>query len=279
MYPKLARSYPEARLSRWMGHRPSFPDSLPVIDRSGLPGARREPEARELARLIALGPFDLARGPLLRIAVLRLDSQDHALVLSMHHIVSDAWSLGLFLGEFAALYTAFVSGQPSPLPEPRIQLKDFVRWQRRWFGGGRLESETAHWRGRLAGMPAELELPADRPRPAVQSFRGSSWSFRIQGAPFEALRDLASRHGATLFMTLLAVYETLLLRYTGREDMVIGTAVAHRDRPELEGLIGFLVNTLVLRTDLSGDPGFVEGLERVKETVLDAHAHQDLPFE
>jgi amino acid adenylation domain-containing protein len=258
---------------------PDRPQPLPVIDLSGLPAARREAEAREQALAETQRPFALARGPLLRMVLLHLGTEDHLLAVTMHHIVSDAWSIGVFLGELAALYAAFQAGRPSPLPEPRVQLRDFVLWQRRQLQGDRLDAEIEHWRRRLQGASAELDLPADRPRPPVQSFHGASWSFRVPGETAAAARHLSSRRGTTLFMTLLAAFEALLLRSTGREDLVVGTVVAQRDRPELEGLIGFLINTLVLRTDLSGDPAAAECFERVRETVLEAHAHQDLPFE
>ncbi|HKV12992.1 MAG TPA: amino acid adenylation domain-containing protein [Thermoanaerobaculia bacterium] len=258
---------------------PDRAEPLPVIDLSGLAGTRREAEAREQVLGETQRPFDLARGPLLRMVLLHLSTEDHLLTVTMHHIVSDAWSVGVFLSELAALYAAFQAGRRSPLPEPRVQLRDFVLWQRRQLQGDRLEAEIEHWRRRLQEAPAELDLPADRPRPPVQSFHGASWSFRIPGGETTAARHLSSQHGATLFMTLLAAFEAQLLRYTGREDLVIGTVVAQRDRPELEGLMGFLINTLVLRTDLAGDPAAAECLERVRETVLEAHAHQNLPFE
>ena len=258
---------------------PFQPQPQPLVDLSALPAARREAEARALVHAETLRPFQLARGPLLRTVLLRLDGEDHVLVLTMHHIVSDAWSIGVLLGELATHYETLRSGSPSPLPAPRVQLRDFILWQRRQLQGDRLEAEIEHWRQRLRGAPAELDLPADRPRPPMQSYRGASWPFRVPRETAEAARRLASRHGATLFMTLLAAFEALLLRYTGREDMVLGTVVAQRDRPELEGLIGFLINTLVLRTDLSVDPPAAECLERIRETVLEAHAHQDLPFE
>ncbi|HKH45274.1 MAG TPA: amino acid adenylation domain-containing protein, partial [Thermoanaerobaculia bacterium] len=209
--------------------------------------------------------------PLLRTALLRLGNKEHALLLCMHHIVSDGWSMGLLFQELTALY------ERSPLPELPIQYTDFAVWQRGRLAGEALEQELAWWRERLAGAPALLELPTDRPRPAAQSFRGGKVEIALSGSA--EIAALSRRSGATLFMTLLAAFDALLSRLTGQLDVVVGSPVAGRDRTELEGLIGFFVNTLVLRTDLSGDPGFAGILERVRQATIGAYTHQELPFE
>jgi non-ribosomal peptide synthetase component F len=259
---------------------PVSPRPLPVVDLGGLEPARRDEAARALAAEEAWRSFDLQRGFLARMVLLRLGAEDHVVLLTLHHIVSDGWSVGVFLREFVALYEAFRAGGSSPLPELPIQYKDFARWQRRWLTGERLLAEVEHWRLRLAGAPPEIELPTDRPRPAVQSFRGG-----MEGLPAlprslgEELEALAVRRGVTLFQILLAAFGTLLMRHSRQSDILLGTAMANRNRPEVEGLIGFFVNTLVLRLDLGGDPPFRDLLERVREVTLDAYAHQDLPFE
>ncbi|HEX6864352.1 MAG TPA: AMP-binding protein, partial [Thermoanaerobaculia bacterium] len=231
-------------------------------------------EAAERAR-----PFDLEEGPLFRTTLLGLAPEDHALLTNTHHIVSDGWSIEILVRELAALYPAALSGEASPLPPLPLQYADYARWQRRWFEGEALAEQLSWWKERLAGPPPALELPADRPRPAVRSSRGASESAGFPAALGEALERLGQRSGATLFMTLLAAWKTLLLRMTGQEDVVVGTPVANRGRAEVEGLIGFFVNTLVLRTDLAGDPPFTGLLARVREGALGAYSHQDLPFD
>ena len=258
---------------------PEMSLTLPVEDLQELPEAEREAEAQRLLTEEAQRPFDLEKGPLLRAALLRLDEEEHVLLLTMHHIVSDGWSMGVFNRELAVLYEAFSVGKPSPLPELPIQYADFAVWQREWLQGEVLEEQLAYWREHLGGDLSVLELPTDRPRPAAQSFRGATQSFVLSGDLTESLKALSRREGVTLFMTLLAAFKTLLYRYTGQEDVVVGSPIAGRNRSEIEGLIGFFVNTLVLRTDLSGNPTFRELLERVREVALGAHARQDLPFE
>jgi len=251
---------------------------LPVIDLGGLADAQRETEIRRLAGVEAGRPFDLGQGPLVRVMLLRLDDQDHVLLLTLHHIVADGWSMGVCVRELAVLYTAFMAGAPSPLPELPIQYADFAHWQRQWFQGGVLEQQLSYWRTQLAELPV-LHVPTDRPRPAVQTFRGATEAFTLPGPLSESLVALSRREEVTPFMTLLAAFQTLLARYSGQDDVVVGSPIANRNRAETEGLIGFFVNSLVLRTDLSGAPSFRELLRRVREVCLGAYAHQDLPFE
>jgi len=258
---------------------PDLTIPLPVVDLTGLPEAEREPEALRQAREQARRPFDLARGPLLRARLLRLGEEDHVALMIMHHIASDGWSTGVLVQEIAALYDAFSHDRPSLLPELPIQYADFAHWQRNWLQGEILEAQLDYWKQQLKGLPPLLELPTDRPRPALQSFHGAHHTFILPKSLSEACKALGQQEGATLFMTMLAAFQTLLYRYTGQEDISVGTPIANRNRAELEGLIGFFVNTLVLCTDLSGEPSFRELLKRVREAALGAYAHQDLPFE
>jgi amino acid adenylation domain-containing protein len=252
---------------------------MPVLALGSLPDGARQAERRRLAAAAACRLFDLERGPLLRAILLRLSGAEHVLLLALHHIVSDGWSQRIFLGELAALYAAFAAGLPSPLPELPIQYADFAVWQREWLRGEALETHLAFWRRQLAGAPALLELPLDRPRPAVQSFHGAQRTAELPPSLTGELRALGRRQGVTLFMSLLAAFSTLLARYAGRDEVLIGTPIANRNRVETEGLIGCFVNTLVLRIDLAGDPTGGELLGRVREVTLAAYAHQDLPFE
>jgi amino acid adenylation domain-containing protein len=252
---------------------------LPVADLSTLPEAIR---GAERSRLILRDkrPFDLARGPLLRAGLLKLGPEEHALLLDMHHIVSDGWSFGIFFRELGALYGAFRERRPSPLPELPVQFADFAVWQREWLREGPvLDEQIAWWRERLAGCPPALELPTDRPRPAVQSHRGGRVVKRLPPDLVARLRELSRREGVSMFMTLLAGFQLLLSRLSGQDDVVVGSPSAGRGRTEIEGLIGLFLNTLVLRTDLSGDPTFRELLVRVRDGVLGAYRYQDLPFE
>ena len=234
--------------------------------------------ARGLVAADAAAPFDLAAGPLIRASVIRLGPAGHVLALSMHHVVSDEWSAGIFRRELGVLYEAFGRGEPDPLPPLVVQYADFAVWQRRWLAGEVLAGQLAYWRGRLAGAPV-LELPADRPRPPVRSTAGAVASSAFPVETAAGLRAVARGGGATMFMTLLAAYAVLLGRYSGQDDVVVGTPVANRNHAGTEDLIGFFVNTLVMRADLSGDPEFTGLLGRVREVALGAYAHQDLPFE
>ncbi|HEX8178335.1 MAG TPA: condensation domain-containing protein, partial [Pyrinomonadaceae bacterium] len=252
---------------------------LAVRDLSDQPEAEREREAIRLATEEAQRPFDLARGPLVRAALLRLDETEHVLLFTLHHIISDGWSMGVLVRELVALYTAYAAEQESPLAALPVQYADFAVWQRGWLTGEVLDKQLAYWRKQLGDEPPTLELPTDHARPPVQSFRGATETLSFSPELTEALRHLSRRADATLFMTLLAAFQALLHRYTKQPDILVGTPIANRTRAELEPLIGFFVNTLVLRADCSGNPTFRELLARVRATTLDAYAHQDLPFE
>jgi amino acid adenylation domain-containing protein len=252
---------------------------LLVSDLGHLPEAERLKQAHSIATEEARQPFELRHGPLYRARLLRLGDEDHLLLFTMHHIITDGWGLGVLLREVGTLYEAFANGLPSPLPPLPIQYADFAHWQRRQLVGEMLDSHLPYWQQRLSGRPAALELPTDRPRPAIQSFRGGGERLLLPAKLTEQLKAMARREGVTLFMLLLAVFKVLLHRYTGEEDIIIGCPIANRNRLETEGLIGFFVNMLVLRTDLSGSPTFRQLLARVRTTALEAYAHQDLPFE
>ncbi|HEY1270474.1 MAG TPA: condensation domain-containing protein, partial [Terriglobales bacterium] len=258
---------------------PPVDRKLAVSDLGGLQPRERESEAQRLASEEAHRPFDLSRGPLLRASLVRLGGEEHLLFLNLHHVVSDRWSIGILSQELAALYEAYRSNQSPALPDLPVQYADFAVWQRQWLKGAVLEEQLAYWKSQLAGAPAMLELATDRPRPAVQSFRGGMLSHQLSVALSEQLEGLSRREGATLFMTMMAAFQLLLARYSGREDIVVGTPIAARNHAEIESLIGFFVNTLPLRADLSGNPTFRELLQQVRERSLGAYAHQELPFE
>jgi len=253
--------------------------ALPIVDLRELPEPERESEVQRLATNEAQRPFDLAEGPLVRTTVLRLGENEHVGLLTMHHIVSDGWSTGILIREMAVLYDAFCSDRPASLPELPIQYADFAHWQRIWLDGEVLDTQLTYWKQQLLGAPALLELPADHPRPAVQTFRGAHQSILLPKTVGDGLKALSRQEGVTLFMTLLAAFTILLHGYTNQDDLVVGTPTANRNRLEIEGLIGFFVNTLVLRTNLSDNPSFRDLLRRVREVCLGAYAHQDLPFE
>ncbi len=258
---------------------PSLNISLPIVDLQSLPEFEQSTLVERLANEEAIRPFDLSNSPLLRVTLLRLGEKSHVLLVTMHHIVSDGWSIGIFIRELSALYKAFSTKAPSPLPELPIQYADFAVWQRQWLSGEVLETQLNYWKQQLAEAPPILELPSDRPRPTVQTFRGSIEGFELNPNLTRKLNTLSQQSGTTLFMILLAAFVTLLSRYSGQEDIVVGSPIANRHRREIESLIGFFVNTLVLRIDLKGNPSFSELLARVRQVALDAYAHQDLPFE
>ncbi|HEX2079665.1 MAG TPA: amino acid adenylation domain-containing protein, partial [Longimicrobium sp.] len=253
--------------------------ALPVEDLSALSEADREAALRRRAGEEARRAFDLSAGPLFRAALLRLGAEDHVLLLSMHHIVSDGWSMGVLFRELSALYAAYREGGESPLPELGVQYADYAVWQREQLAGEVLDRQLAYWRERLAGAPGLLELPTDHPRPPVQTYRGATVPVELSVELLERLQALGRREGATLYMVLLGAFQVLLSKYSGSEDIVVGSPIAGRTRGEVEELIGFFVNTLVLRTDLGGDPSFREVLGRAREATLGAYEHQELPFE
>jgi amino acid adenylation domain-containing protein len=253
--------------------------TVTVVDLQHLSGSEKVIASQELAQNQAIQPFDLAGEPLIRITLLVLSETEHLLLVCMHHIVSDGWSMEVFLQELTSLYNAYIQGLSSPLNPLSIQYGDFTLWQRQWLQGEVLQQQLDYWQKQLAGAPALLSLPTDRPRPNQQSFAGGHLPFSLSWELTEKLTQLTQEQGVTLFMTLLTAYAVLLYRYTEQEDILIGTPIANRNRSELEGLIGFFVNTLVLRIDLSGKPNFNQLLGRVREMAMDAYAHQDLPFE
>jgi amino acid adenylation domain-containing protein len=258
---------------------PPQPLAVPVIDISHLPDAERTAEAQRLADEESIQPFDLSRGPLFRVQLVRLAKEEHLLLFTMHHIISDGWSLQVLGRELGTLYQAYKSGQTSPLPELPIQYADFAVWQREWLQGEVLEKQLNYWREKLGGDLPELELPFDHARPARQSFRGEAEGIELNAEVSRRVKEIAREQGTTLFMTLLAAFNVLLWRYTGQEDLLVGTPIANRTRSETENLIGFFVNTLVLRTEMNASSSFRDLLEQVRETTLGAYDHQDVPFE
>jgi amino acid adenylation domain-containing protein len=284
----------ERIVARHEALRTTFPETdgvpaqrIAAVEESSFPFVEHDlegrPEApRELGRLVAEeagAPFDLARGPLVRGRLIRLAADDHVLLITMHHIVSDGWSMGIFSRELSALYGAFARGDADPLPPLPVQYADYAAWQRRWVDGDLLRMQADYWTETLAGAPELLELPTDHPRPARQDFAGASLQIELDEGLTAALKTLGQRHGATLYMTLLAGWAAVLARLSGQDEVVVGTPSANRGHAEIEGLIGFFVNTLPLRVDLSGSPRVGELLGRVKERSLGAQHHQDIPFE
>ncbi|QSQ17130.1 non-ribosomal peptide synthetase [Myxococcus landrumensis] len=258
---------------------PSLSLPLTCVDLRQVPVDEREERLTQLSEEEARQPFDLSRGPLVRVALLRADDRKHILLLTMHHIVSDGWSMDVLFRELNALYTAFTRDESSPLAPMPIQYADFAVWQRQWLQGERLEAQLTYWKEQLSGAPPFLPLPTDFPRPAIQSLQGAVARRGLPLALLDSLKRLGKKEGTTLFMTLLAGFQVLLRRYSGQTDISVGTPIANRNRAELEGLIGFFVNSLVMRTDVSGAPSFRELLRRVREVALGAYAHQDVPFE
>ncbi|NPD22374.1 non-ribosomal peptide synthase/polyketide synthase, partial [Corallococcus exiguus] len=250
---------------------------LTLVDLGALPVAEREAEAQGRAAAEAARPFDLSRGPLLRASLIRMDAREHVLLMTMHHIVSDGWSMDVLVREVAGLYGSFVQGRSSPLPKLPVQYADFAVWQRSWLQGEVLEAQLGYWKQQLSGAPALLELPTDKPRPAVQSQRGASLPVHLPLS--QALTDFCQREGVTPFMALLAAFQVLLSRYSGQEDVSVGTPIAGRTRGETEGLIGLFINTLVLRSHVAPDTSFRQLLAQVRDTTLAAYEHQHLPFE
>jgi amino acid adenylation domain-containing protein len=250
-----------------------------VVSLTALPEEERNSEMLRLCVAEAHLPFDLSHGSMLRATLIVLGPNEYVLTLVMHHIASDGWSLGVFIKELGQLYSAFHSGEAASLPSLQIQYSDYANWHRHWMESGVLEAQIPYWKKTLAAPLATLELPLDRPRPAFQTHNGRRLSFKIPVNLTDSLKQLSRQQNGTLFMTLLAAFQILLVRYSGQEDVIVGTALANRDRPELADLIGFFVNNLVLRTDLSGNPTVRECIERARQTSLDAFAHQEVPFD
>ncbi|MFB2772383.1 amino acid adenylation domain-containing protein [Pelatocladus sp. BLCC-F211] len=253
--------------------------NIPIINLEHLCGQDWEAEVKQLVAKEAIKPFNLTKELLVRATLLKLNEQEHVLLVIMHHIITDGWSCGVFLRELSTLYAAFSTNQPSPLPPLPIQYADFTIWQRDRLKGEFLATQLNYWKQQLSGELPILQLPTDRPRPTVTSFNGAKQYFTLSTALTDALRQLSLQEDATLFMTLLAGFNILLYHYTDQENILIGSPIANRNRAELEGMLGLFVNTLVLRNNLSGNPSFRKFLHRVREVTLDAYAHQDLPFE
>ena len=258
---------------------PPHPLDVPVVDLAELPEPERRAEVRRMAEEEGKTPFDLERGPLLRASLLHLSDQEHVALFTVHHISSDGWSMDVLNREVTTIYEAYKLGQPSPLPELTIQYADFAVWQRQWLQGEVLDKQLNYWKKQLAGAAPLLELPTDRLRPAMQTYRGLVYGVRVSPTVVKGLRDLCRQEGATLFMTMLAAFKVLLSRYSGQDDIVVGTPISGRTRGETEDLIGFFVNSLVLRTKVPDWLTFRQLLKRVREVALGAYAHQDLPFE
>ena len=252
---------------------------IPFVDLRPFATGQREAELWRLLGTEARRSFDLSRDLMLRAHLFQMEDDEHVLLLVTHHIASDAWSTRIFLEEVSTLYEAFAAGRPSPLSELSIQYADYALWQRNKLQGPFLEKQLSYWKRQLAGSPPLLQLPTDRPRPHLQTSRGAKQSLQLSRTLVEALKPLIHREGATLFMAMLAVFQVLLHRYSGQDDILVASPIAGRNRKQIEPLIGFFVNMLVLRTDLSGDPSFLELLKRVREMTLEAYDHQDLPFE
>ncbi|MFW9261381.1 amino acid adenylation domain-containing protein [Nostoc sp. CALU 546] len=253
--------------------------TLPIFDISELSTNEQEAQVKQLALAEAQQTFDLKNDLLLRVKLLCLSEAEYVVLFTMHHIVSDGWSIGVLVRELVTLYQAFCDEQPLPLAEFPVHYVDFAAWQRQWLQKEVLQSQISYWLKHLENAPKVLELPTDHPRPAIQTYRGATYSFELSSELSVALNQFSQQQGSTLFMTLLAAFQTLLWRYTSSEDIVVGSPIANRNRAEIEGLIGFFVNTLVLRTNFAGNPTFEELLTRVREVALGAYAHQDLPFE
>ena len=274
----LRTVFPNRQGEPWQLVQPAEPVAMPVVDLRELGMDRATEAARDLARREAQQSFDLLRGPLLRVRLVRLSGAEHVVLLTMHHIISDGWSSGVLVREVVTLYDAQRQGQRRPLPPLAMQYGDYAAWQQEWLRDQELERQLSYWRRQLQDWKG-LELPTDRPRPAVQTFRGSVERFHLGAELSRKLRELSRRASVTLFMTLLGSFQALLARYSGQSDIAVGTPIANRNRQEWEELIGFFVNTLVLRTEVRREDSFLQLLGRVRETALGAYVHQDLPFE
>jgi len=257
---------------------PPHPVALPLLDLSAIPDSARRDEVRRLAAAESRRPFDLSRGPLLRATLLRLQPAEHVILLTLHHIACDAWAMGLLVGDFVSLYRGWSTGEAPALPALPLQYADFALWQRQWLRDGILEEQLSYWRQKLSGAQP-LALPSDRNPAAEGSHKEGRQFWALPPALSQELEELSRRQSVTLFMTLLAAFDALLAYRTRQDDIVVGTDIANRNHLGTEKIIGFFINQLVLRTDLSGNPPFLELLRRVREVTLGAYAHQDLPFE
>jgi hypothetical protein len=255
--------------------------SIPVrrLDLQHISQEERPASLFRIARNEIYPPFDLSRGPLLRILLVQLDVEEHAQFITTHHLISDGWSMAIFIREMRSLYKSFCLGEAASLPAMKIQYADFAMWQREWLLGEMLEAQLSYWRTQLKPPVPELKLPVDFPRPAYRTYEGALHSAVFSSDILSTLEQFSRNQGCTTFMVMLAAFQLLLHRYSGQEDIVVGADIANRNRTETEDLIGFFVNMLVLRTDLSGDPSIKELLHRVRRTALDAYSHQDVPFE
>ncbi|HYR06203.1 MAG TPA: amino acid adenylation domain-containing protein, partial [Longimicrobium sp.] len=258
---------------------PPAPVPVPLVDLSGLPQAERDDEVQRIIQEVGRRIFDLTNGPLIRVVLLRLGPDEHVVVQAEHHLVHDGWAEGVLMGDLMGAFHAFVEGRPAELPELPIQFADYAAWQRKWVDGPVLEEQIAYWKEQLAGAPAVLELPTDRPRPPVQRFQGGEEFLRLSPPTVTALTEMGRREGVTLFMAALAGFNALLHRYSGQDDIVVGTVLANRRQREAEGLLGMILNTLPLRTSMKGDPTVRELLAEVRQTCLGAYGHQDVPFD
>ncbi|MGB6031668.1 MAG: condensation domain-containing protein, partial [Bacteroidota bacterium] len=258
---------------------PPFNFAFRQFDHRTVPDTDREDLTIRLIREEACQPFELSEGPLVRGVLVQLDEQEHVAAFVMHHIISDGWSMSVLVRELGALYQAYSTGNEPSLPGLTVQYPDYTQWQRSWLQGKPLDSQLAYWKKTLEGLPPILDLPTDRPRPPVQTTSGARRQFRLPPELGDALKSLSVQEGTTLFMTLLGGFQILLMRYTENEDISVGTPIAGRNRAEIEDVIGLFVNTLVMRTDLSGEPTVREVLHRVRDVALEAYAHQDVPFE
>ena len=257
----------------------TFDFKIDKQDISGLAEPERQEQLKRLATEEALRPFNLASGPLFRVSLIKVSDNQHAVLFNMHHIISDGWSIGVLISEVVQLYSAFLQNEPSPLPELEIQYADFAHWQQNWLKDEVLQEQVDYWKNKLAGAPPLLEIPTDRPRPAVQTVNGASENIAFSPELSEKLKVLTRQEGVTLFMTLLAAYQTLLHRYSGQDDILVGSPIANRTNSKIEKLIGFFVNNLIMKADFSDNPEFTDLLAQVRENALEAYAHQDLPFE
>ncbi|HHJ53748.1 MAG TPA: amino acid adenylation domain-containing protein, partial [Caldithrix abyssi] len=257
----------------------SFPAEIPVIDLTDLPQDQRLDKAKEIAAKDAATPFDLAKGPLFRVQLIKLDETDHLALLNLHHTITDGWSMGVLIREIAALYNALIEDKPSPLPALPVQYADYAVWQRNWLRGEVLEKQIAFWKEYIGENPPVLELPTDHPRPAVQTFNGRSVRWELPKELSRQVLDFSQKQGATLFMTLLAAFQSLMHRYSGQDRILVGSPIANRTRTETEHMIGFFVNTLVFKADFTQAEDFKSLLRQVRENTLKVYAHQDLPFE